>query len=483
MSDAEPSDEDLTRFARSFAHLASEAHRLVQASSEVADLVAAHLGVDPSELPAIVDEVPTVERPNLQLALDVLMADNSQSQVVGLPPELRHYADFSLATILAGKFRGPAEAVPPTYDEISIDVDRTLRCVVSGLWLVWHQGVPVVIGAFPATNHGPPGDQKHRIEVFAAETEVAEQAVETVRQLRREHNVYRQKVLAFSFSEYGQFGISFMPRPSTTAAEVVLPPGDLASIERHTIGIEEHGAELRARGQHLKRGLLLYGPPGTGKTHTISYLMAAMPERTVLVLQGPGVGALGQAAAIARAFPPAMLVIEDVDLIASERGMMGMAGSNPLMFQLLNEMDGLAPADDVIFVLTTNRLDMLEPALAARPGRVDHAVHIDRPNADARRHLLQLYLGDEAALGADLDDIVARTEGVTASFFKELVRRAIFLAVSLGASDHDGAVEAAYLDQALTELLDHAEPIMRALLGAEPGREGPPGPMPPGHFG
>ena len=49
-------------------------------------------------------------------------------------------------------------------------------------------------------------------------------------------------------------------------------------------------------------------------------------------------------------------------------------GRHPLPFQLLNEMDGLAEDADVVFVLTTNRADLLEPALAARPGRVDQAV-------------------------------------------------------------------------------------------------------------
>ncbi len=51
-------------------------------------------------------------------------------------------------------------------------------------------------------------------------------------------------------------------------------------------------------------------------------------------------------------------------------------GQHPLLFQLLNEMDGLAEDADVVFVLTTNRADLLEPALAARPGRVDQAIEL-----------------------------------------------------------------------------------------------------------
>jgi ATP-dependent 26S proteasome regulatory subunit len=76
-------------------------------------------------------------------------------------------------------------------------------------------------------------------------------------------------------------------------------------------------------------------------------------------------------------------VVEDVDLIAEDRESLHSSGS--LLFELLNEMDGLGSEADVTFLLTTNRADLLEGALAARPGRVDHAVELPVPDADARR--------------------------------------------------------------------------------------------------
>src|SRR3546814_18691213 len=85
-----------------------------------------------------------------------------------------------------------------------------------------------------------------------------------------------------------------------------------------------------------------------------------------------------------------MVVLEDVDLVAMERTMPG-HGTNPLLFQLLKEMDGLAEDADIVFVLTTNRVDLPEPALAARPGRIAPAVEVKLPDADSRRRLLALY--------------------------------------------------------------------------------------------
>ena len=106
----------------------------------------------------------------------------------------------------------------------------------------------------------------------------------------------------------------------------------------------------------------------------------------------------------------------------SRSGSFGPAAS-PVLFDLLDAMDGGAPDADLLFLLTTNRADLLEPALAGRPGRVDVAVEIALPDAAARQRLLALYGRDVplALTDADVAAAVERTEGVTASFLKELV--------------------------------------------------------------
>jgi SpoVK/Ycf46/Vps4 family AAA+-type ATPase len=120
-----------------------------------------------------------------------------------------------------------------------------------------------------------------------------------------------------------------------------------------------------------------------------------------------------------------VIVLEDVDLVAEERSH-GPA-SSPVLFDLLDAMDGAAPDADLLFLLTTNRADLLEPALAARPGRVDVAVEVSLPDAPARQQLLALYgRGVPLALtGEDIQRAVERTDGTTASFLKELIRRSV----------------------------------------------------------
>jgi ATP-dependent 26S proteasome regulatory subunit len=202
-----------------------------------------------------------------------------------------------------------------------------------------------------------------------------------------------------------------------------------------------------------------------GKTHSVRYLISELVGTTVVELTGETLHGIREACSVARSLQPSMIVVEDVDLIAEERSHYG--GETPLLFTLLNEMDGLDDDSDVVFLLTTNRADLLEPALAARPGRVDQAVHIDVPDRESRRRLIELYRGSlEIDLGR-LDTVLDRTDGVTASFLKELLRRAAVVA-----SDRDQQGDgvplratADDLDAALEDLLDTRNQMTRAVLG------------------
>jgi ATP-dependent 26S proteasome regulatory subunit len=83
---------------------------------------------------------------------------------------------------------------------------------------------------------------------------------------------------------------------------------------------------------------------------------------------------------LARFLQPSIIVVEDVDLIARERTQLRGSGQEMLLNKLLNEMDGLREDAEIIFILTTNRPDQLEPALASRPGRSDQAIEFPLPD-------------------------------------------------------------------------------------------------------
>jgi hypothetical protein len=310
--------------------------------------------------------------------------------------------------------------------------------------------------------------QRHReelvLEIAASTQEAADAFLDRLRALMLQKNVLRGKVLTFAYSEYGGIGLTFTSVPSVARHDVILPEWQLDAIDEHAIGISDVRDALLASGQHLKRGLLLYGPPGTGKSHTVSYLIGQMADRTTIILSGASVGALGQAGTLARKLAPATIVIEDVDLIGMERGMDG-GDHNVMLFQLLNEMDGLQADDDVLFVLTTNRADLLEAALAARPGRIDQALEIGLPSADGRRALFHLYMKQPIEDTA-LEDAIEQTEGAAAAYIKELARRATLRSLRKGESISTA------LTETIAEMHTTATPLLRSALAAPAQQSG-----------
>jgi ATP-dependent 26S proteasome regulatory subunit len=293
---------------------------------------------------------------------------------------------------------------------------------------------------------------------MAPDESVASQFLADLRALMLEHDVFRGQLITLEASPYGGRGVKFLERPEMDAGELILPAGVLERIERHVVGPTRHREALLAGDRHLSRGLLLWGPPGTGKTHCVRYLTARLTDPTIIVLSGASLGMIGAFGALARRLAPSVVVLEDVDLVAEDRTH---TGDHRTLFELMNEMSGLGEDADVAFILTTNRPDLLEPALAARPGRVDLAIEIPLPDAPARRRLLELYSRGLALEIDNMDEAVARTAGATASFFKELLRKAALTGLEHGRRD----VTNGDFVEALDELLAETASLTRILLG------------------
>jgi len=133
-----------------------------------------------------------------------------------------------------------------------------------------------------------------------------------------------------------------------------------------------------------------------------------------------------------------------------------------LLNKLLTEMDGLKGDANVLFVLTTNRPETLEAALASRPGRIDQAIEFPFPDADGRGKLVRLYSGGVTLSDDVVAVIVERTEGVSAAFIKELMRRAAQFSLE---RDDTTDITIADVEGALDELLFRSGSLNRKLLG------------------
>jgi hypothetical protein len=453
------SDAEAREFAAGFRAFLNWVHTDAAERDEVAGLVVDFLGAERSGQSVVSRSLPVFEHVNLQTALDAWSREPGRQVVVQglmLPP---HHGGVTLQQLVAGDGHQPLRLSAPPLVDLPNGPDSMLACLRLGLLLVSDERGRYVLMVNGPSEH----DQGLELEVAGLDVEEAQAVQARLGELRSRLNVYRGQVLDVALSPMGGVVLEFGATPDTARADVVLPESVLGRVERHALGVAAHRDALLAAGQHLKRGLLLYGPPGTGKTHTTRYLVSRMTGYTRLLLTGRALHAIGSAAELARDLQPAVVVLEDVDLVAEDRSFG--PGSSPVLFDLLDAMDGAAPDADLLFVLTTNRADLLEPALAARPGRVDVAIEIDLPDADARERLIALY-GRSLPLRlreAETREIVERTDGVTASFLKELLRRAMLESL------HDDATEvtvtAAHVSRALDDLLDSTQELTRSLLG------------------
>jgi ATP-dependent 26S proteasome regulatory subunit len=244
--------------------------------------------------------------------------------------------------------------------------------------------------------------------------------------------------------------------------DVILPEKTLALLDRNVGRFVASRDAIKALRFSAKKGLLFYGPPGTGKTHTIHYLASQLPDHTTLLVTAEQVAFIGEYFRLARFLQPAMMVVEDVDLIARDRGQMRVPGEEILLNKLLNEMDGLREDADVLFVLTTNRPDQLEPALASRPGRIDQAIEFPLPDEDGRTKLVTLYSRGLEVPPDVMDLLVRRTKGASPAFIKELMRRSAQFLIETGGGQ---VLTTGAVDSAIEEMVFIGGALNLKLLG------------------
>lgn len=414
------------------------------------------------ELVTTVRQFPGHMRADVQAALDRLLA--SPVRLLGIAED-RGYETLSMSRLMQNDNFATAIA-PLQYNDVDIGEPTPAKCLGNGLWLCATSGLRYAVLLAIHREYGR--ETGVRIEFMApagaAGSTLVQQCFTALEDAVQAARTYRGKILSLDAdSDYRgrSRGITVHRLPSVGRDEVILPEQTLRLLERNVLNFVGTRDMLRRLGQSTRKGILLYGPPGTGKTHTIRYLATHLPGHTTLIITAEQIGLLGAYMNLARLLQPAMVVIEDVDLIARQRE--NMSGcEEPLLNRLLNEMDGLKQDADILFVLTTNRPQQLESALAGRLGRIDQAIEVPLPDGTGRAKLVRLY-----GKGLPLDDAVVaeaarRSEGTSCAFIKELMRR---LAQASIARDGGNSVTSADIDEALDDMLFSGGRLNAQLLG------------------
>jgi proteasome regulatory subunit len=188
------------------------------------------------------------------------------------------------------------------------------------------------------------------------------------------------------------------------------------------------------------KGILLYGEPGTGKTllakavasSTNSTFIEVVGSELVQKFIGEGAKMVKEIFELARKKAPSIVFIDELDALAAKRIEIGTSGErevNRTFMQLLAEIDGFDPLDNVKIIGATNRKDILDPAVI-RPGRLDRLIHIPIPKGVARLEILKIHCKN-MSLGKDVDlnNLSAQMEDLSGAEIKAVCTEAGYFAI------------------------------------------------------
>ncbi len=250
------------------------------------------------------------------------------------------------------------------------------------------------------------------------------------------------------FKEYyrGQLGVSDV---GTRVAEMV----DLGETPFESVGgLEDVKQDVKESilmpllrpeisekfGVETSKGVLLYGPPGCGKTLLMKALATELDVEMINVKCGDVMSrwygeseeSMMKLFKAARERKPCIIFFDEIDAIAKKRDMYSADDVTPrLLSLLLSELDGMDRAEGIIMVGSTNKPDMVDPALL-RPGRFDKIIYVPPPDKEERKEILNIHLRDKPiSSSVDFDKVARKTEGFSGADLANLAKESATFAM------------------------------------------------------
>jgi AAA+ superfamily predicted ATPase len=351
-----------------------------------------------------------------------------------------------------GRFEG-YDQTAPAFEQVEVGAALARLGLRAGVVLFRFQDAPM----FVCCSRQDTMHDEYRFTVVARDVTRAQRLLAAFLEHERAHSIFRGRLIRPEI-DYGDrvTEAEILPFADVRWEQVVLPDALRQRIARDVLEYVHAARALIANDVEPRRSILFHGPPGTGKTFVCKLLATELRGFTSVLITGENLLRPEAAFALARSLAPALLFFEDVDLVARDRDG---TRSPTALSGLLNELDGLPRSERIYVVFTTNRLDVLEEALAQRPGRVDVIVGFPLPEAPLRQRLVRLYAGKAAVDQAEVDWVVERTDGVTPAFLREFMKEAVFTAIRAGAVDGHGIATVGRTH--LTETFDRFAEIRR----------------------
>ena len=207
-------------------------------------------------------------------------------------------------------------------------------------------------------------------------------------------------------------GMDFLKLGNITWNDIFLDSETKEKISNNILDFFEKEEIYKKNGISSKCGLIWEGPPGTGKTLAGRVVASVLEGITFIWITPDDVRSASDVKSIykiAKDLGPSVVFFEDADLYCVDRGR---GGRNPVLGEIMNQLDGLVPLEGVVTIFTTNDPDVLEQALIDRPGRFDERVEFLPPKALVIVKMMKKFLTIPSYDEDDFDDIAEKSEKI-----------------------------------------------------------------------
>ena len=248
----------------------------------------------------------------------------------------------------------------------------------------------------------------------------------------------QENIFSFGSNKGKTFNKDF---PKTTFADVA--GVDEAKQEMsEVVDFLKNPQKYQAMGARTPKGVLLVGPSGTGKTllaravagEANTPFISIAGSEFMEMLVGVGAARVRDLFLTAKKSQPAIIFIDEIDAIGRQRGVGIMGGHDEreqTLNQILVEMDGFTPNEQLVVIAATNRPDILDSALV-RPGRFDRRIMLPLPDIEGRKEILSIHAkGKPFTKDVNWERVARRTVGYSGADLENMLNEAAILAARL----------------------------------------------------